>query len=151
MKRERENPWESLRFAGAVFLALILLRYLGGRTNPNLPGLPQTLLISLAAAFVIAYAFPWFLLLLPNSIVILSEKGVNNNIIGRGAAIRFWPWSQIAYCTLSSMGTGRKVFRILTLHSDDGNLLERFGIPNNPPDDEIRSLLKRYGKTLMQS
>ena len=151
MERERENPWESLRFAGGVFLLLIALRFLGGRGNPNLPGLPQTVLISLAAAFVIAYVFPWFLLLMPNSMVILSEKGVNNNIIGRGATIRFWPWTQIAYCALAEVVIRGREFRTLSLHAEDGSLLEQFGIPDNPQDHEIRSLLERHGKTLLQS
>src|SRR5690242_13359631 len=65
-------------------------------SGPHPPGWELTVAIAAGVAFFAAYGLPALMSLMPGSIVILSDKGVNNNVhTGRGWSIRFWPWEDI--------------------------------------------------------
>lgn len=146
----RAALWESCKFALVVFSLMVGIRALDGlgRANPNLIGWTGMLVLAASTALLVAFGLPAFLRLLPNSIVILSEKGINNNIIGLGASIRFWPWGEISSCGVSTVTLDGKQYRTLVAYGADGRELASFGLSDSLTLEEIQQLLKRYGKRL---
>jgi hypothetical protein len=149
-RETRERPWAATRYAAFVFFVLTGLRAIIGwtRPNPNLLGWPWSLAVAAAAAYFFAFLFPWLITLLPNSIVILSEKGVNNNVIGHGVTVRFWSWDKIEYATETQVELDGHVYRTLVLHDANGRVLETFGLRDKPALDEISQFLNEQGKSL---
>jgi hypothetical protein len=149
---ERRNPWDASKFAAGAFALILGLRVMAGlgRANPNLPGWLPTVGIALAVAVFAAFVLPWLISLVSISLVILSEKGINNNIIGRGATIYFWPWDRVACCSTSVTSVGGRSYRTFSLHDDQGDVLATFGLPETPTAEEIRDYLQRHGKELRE-
>lgn len=147
-QRERQIPWESIK--GAAFLFFVCIAARGsaemGRPNPNLVGWGTTLVLAATVALLVAFGLPRLLLLLPNSIVILSDKGINNNIIGHGASLRFWPWSEISSCEISTVTLAGRQYRTLTAHDTNGREIASFGLKARPTTEELKQLLTRYEK-----
>jgi uncharacterized RDD family membrane protein YckC len=106
--------------------------------------------LALASVFALTLAFglPRLLLLLPNSFVILSKEGINNNIVGVGATVRYWPWAEISSCRVSTTTLDGKKFLTLRLIDREGHDLASFGMRDRTLVDEIEGLLTRYGKRL---
>lgn len=146
-RQQRENPWKAVGFAGAAFLVVIALRALAA-PNPNQIGWPATVVLAATLALFLAFGFPRLILLFPNSIVILSRKGINNNVVGNGASIRFWSWDKISSCRVSTASHEGREFRTLTIYGPDGREAATFGLRDAPTIDAIRRLLERHGKSL---
>jgi hypothetical protein len=151
-QRERRNPWEAYRLAVIVFALILVLRGLAGigNANRNLPDWLPVLGISLAVALVVAFIFPLLLSWVSVSIVILSEKGINNNVVGHGATINFWPWDRVEYCTTSVDRLGDKSYPTISMHAENDEILATFGLQEKPTVDEIRAWLERNGKELRE-
>ncbi|MBS0266831.1 MAG: hypothetical protein JSS02_33195 [Planctomycetes bacterium] len=151
-RRSQEQPWERLKVAACIALGLLALYAYMVFTQPpqpNRPGWLVATVISAAGGFCSGYVFPWLILLMPNSIVILSPKGVNNNIIGYGARIRFWDWRGISGCRIGTDDIAGQSFRIIALLDGDGRELERFGLRADLDLQQVRSLLESHGKSLV--
>ena len=144
----RENPWESTKFAGVAFVVILALCYMMESGKANLPSWPKTVAIASLFAVFTAYVLPWLILRLPNSIVILSAKGVNNNVIGRGSRITFWPWSDIVFFSTSVETCDDRPVETITLHGQDGQSLANFGLSGKPTLDEVSQFLQGFGKPL---
>lgn len=147
----RVSLLESIKFAAIVFVVVIGIRGLveiRPNPNPNRPSWAASVLIAAAAAVFFAFGFPALLSFLPNSIVILSRKGVNNNIVGKGAKIHFWPWDEIASCAIATESFGQRGFRTLSLLGANGTELATFGMAEQPTNEEIAEFLRAHGKLL---
>ena len=129
----------SLKFAGFAFLMLAGLRLLAGfGADSHPPPWPQTIAVAVAVALFLVYGIPALMSLLPGSIVIVSEKGINNNVMsGRGWAIRFWPWDEIAYCSIAMDNAGGKSYKVLSLHADDDCILATVALSDRPSRPDI--------------
>jgi len=140
-EHEHRKPFEAYKFAAIVFGIMLILRGVAGigNANPNLPGWLPMLGLSLLVAIVVAFVLPLVLSWVSVSIVILSEKGVNNNIVGHGATIYFWPWDRVEYCTTAIDRVGNHSYPTLSLHSADDEVLATFGLREKPTVDELRA------------
>lgn len=144
----RESPKSSLRenlkFSVMAFAVLMGLRALSGlgKANPNLPSWGMTTLICLASAIFIGFVFPWLISLIAASIVHLSDKGINNNIVGHGATLYFWRWDQVAECELTQRIVGGQSFNVLNLIDADGMILASLGLAATPTPAEITAWLE---------
>lgn len=147
-ERQKQNPWDAPKTAAVSFAIILALRGFVGLTRPNanLLGWGPITLLALAVGFVVAYVLPFALGYLAVSLVILSEKGVNNNIVGHGATIYFWPWDQIGHCSFDQKTTGGRSFACLFLHDHQGEVIEALALPEKPPREEIQSWLHQCGK-----
>ncbi|HLJ55237.1 MAG TPA: hypothetical protein VKT77_09365 [Chthonomonadaceae bacterium] len=149
---ERSNPWRSAGFAGVAFLVMLALRAMaqhGPDAHP--PPWPQSVAVAAVLALVVAYALPALALLLPGSIVILSEKGVNNNVMaGRGWSIRFWAWDKIARAAIEPDTAGGRTYRTLALYDAGGGRLAALAIPDRLDAAEIDAFLSRYGNARLE-
>lgn len=85
------NPWKQVLLAIVVLVGIMGFRVYQELTQPNgAPSWPLATAIAVAGAFFFALFVPWLQALLPCSIVIFSEKGVNNNIVNaRGQMFGF--------------------------------------------------------------
>jgi len=149
---QRKNPWEALKVTGFVFAGMMgLYAYVRfvPPPNPNRPGWLVATGIAVLTGVFAGYMFPWLLLLFPNSIVILSSKGINNNIVGHGVKIRFWAWDRVAACQIRIDTHEGQPFRTITLLNDADQELATFGLREKPTVDEIRDVLATYGKSLI--
>ena len=147
--RQKQNPWESPKTAVicfAVIFALGAFAKLGKPDNPNMLTWPWLALLSAAVGIGIAYLLPLMLGYISVSLVILSEKGINNNIVGRGATIYFWSWDEVAYCSFGEKVTGGKSFPCLLLYADDGQVLVELALAVKPSAEEVRAWLEKRGK-----
>lgn len=149
-QNKRERFWGSLKFVAFIFIVMIGVRAMGesGSSHPRLPGWLPTLLIASGVAVLLAFVLPWLLLRLPSSIIILSEKGVNNNLIGPGVKIYFWTWAEITSCSVSAVTIGERSFRTFGLHGANGQVLATFGVGDKPTAEEIEQYLNFYGPPL---
>lgn len=147
-QRGREGLWEAIKVAVITFFALIAVQGFSVLTRPdaNRIGWPAMLTLALVVALLLAFGLPRFLLLFPNSIVILSKTGINNNIIGTGARIRFWLWEEISSCRISPLMLDGRNFLTLRLYGLDGQIMETFGLGDESMVVEIERLLRRHGK-----
>lgn len=152
-QNERADPLNSLKFAGVTFLLMLGFRYLVGTgPNPNPPPWPTSILVATAVAVFMAYGVPALMSLLPGSIVILSEKGINNNVMtGRGWSIRFWPWDEIAYCSTAVDTAGGKDYDVITVHDNTGHILATLALSGRPPLAAVEGYLYAHGKKLVHS
>lgn len=145
--RQKKNPWESPRTAALCFGVILALRGLAGmRPNPNQISWGLTVLLAAVVGLAVAYLLPFALGYLSVSVVILSEKGVNNNIVGHGATMYFWSWDEIARCTLGEAVRGGKSYPCLLLHDHEENLMACLALAEKPTPQEIRAWLQHYGK-----
>ena len=110
IEHEAQHPWRTVRNVAICVIALLAMRgfvevvHLRNGQFPNRPGWLLSIPLAAIMGVIIGFWLPRLLLWLPGSIVILSKKGVNNNVIlGEGAHINFWPWERIC---LASLGSG---------------------------------------------
>jgi len=149
-ENERKDPLSSLKFAGIVFLVMLGSRYMVGlRPDPDAhpPGWAITIGIAAGVALLAAYGLPALMSLMPGSIVILSDKGVNNNVhTGRGWSIRFWPWEQIDHLSAHTDNAGAKDYEVVTLHGIDGVALVTLALDGKVALKDIEEYALRRGK-----
>lgn len=150
---ERKDPTSSLKLAGFVFLLMLGLRLIvPSQPDAHPPGWPASLALAVGVALVVAYGMPALMSILPGSIVILSEKGVNNNVMtGRGVNIRFWPWDKIAYGSASAETVGGRTYELLSFYGHNEELLWTAAVAGRPPMWEIEQYLLQYGKRLVKN
>ena len=140
-----------MKFAAVAFLFIVGVRVWGEFENPNanLPDWGTTLVIAAVLALLLAFVLPRLLLLLPNSIVILSKKGVNNNIVvADGVRNRFWLWHEISFCSIAIETLGERRFETFSLYDLDGRVMATFGLPSKPKIEELAQMLRLYDKPL---
>ena len=149
-ENERHDPWASAKFAGVAFLVMLGLRLLarsGPDTHP--PGWPATIGVAAAVAVFLAYGLPAIMSLVPGSIVIVSDKGINNNVLaGRAWSIRFWPWDQISSCALHADDAGGRQYAVMSVYDNAGATLVTVALAASPSPSEIAQLFAVYGKEL---
>jgi hypothetical protein len=149
----RAHPWRTIGQIAAAGFGLLILRgvvELGHLQNgqfPNRPGWPASIALAAALGIVIGYLLPRFLMLLPGSIVILSEKGVNNNDLGKGLSIRFWSWERIDHARISSQTVRDREFTVMSLFDNNGNELATLALRDLPSVAEIRAYFREHGKS----
>jgi hypothetical protein len=149
-QQSNQTKWTPFKHAGFVLAVCLGARATGGMegANPNLPGWLPTIAVATAIALVLAFALPWLVARMGNSLVILSDKGVNNNIVGRSVSIRFWPWDEIAFCTIANVSLNGESYRTFRLHGAQGQVLATFGVGSGPSVDQIEEMLRIHGKRL---
>jgi hypothetical protein len=147
-ENERRNPQASAKFAGVAFAIVLGLRFIFGRqTDSHPPAWSASVAIAALIALFAAYGLPAVVSLLPASIVIFSEKGVNNNVMtGRGWNIRFWPWEQIAYCTVGVDSAGGRTYEVIYMHAVDNRLLATLAFTDRSVPVQINDFLHAHGK-----
>ena len=115
---------------------------------PNRPGWPFSIALAVVLGVIVGYWFPWFMSLLPGSIVILSKKGVNNNVIrGEAVAVKFLPWDKIDHARFWKQSVRGREFTVLSLHDSDGKELATFALGERPGVAEIEAYFQEQGKT----
>ena len=149
-ENERNDPLPSLKFAGAVFAIMLGLRLLVGlnpQPDAHPPGWLATAGIAALTAVFAAYGLPAFMSLFPGSIVIFSDKGINNNkIIGTGWRIRFWPWEQIASCATGTEFVGGRTYDVINVISTDNETLVTLAYTDHNAPGQINEFLRAQGK-----
>ena len=155
-ENERHDPLNSLKFAGTTFLLFLGFRLLvgtGSQGKQPPPWWPHTIAAAAAVAIFVAYVLPALMSVLPgSSIVLLSDKGVNNNkMAGRGWVIRFWSWDEIAYGVIATDTAGGKAYPVMSLHAVDGSVLVTLALPASPPAHEVWQYFAAHGKVLEQT
>jgi hypothetical protein len=152
-EEERAHPWRVIGYIAAACVGLLALRgivELGHLQNgqfPNRPGWPASIALAAVGGIVIGYLLPRFLLLLPGSIVILSEKGVNNNVIGKGVMVRFWSWERIDHALIGSQTIRDREFSVMSLYDSHGDELVTLALRDSPGVAEIQQYFREHGKT----
>lgn len=138
---------KSLKFAGISFLILLGVRLIAGmgNANPQIPDWISTIGIACITALFLAFAFPWLIGLFEVSNVFLSAKGINNNIVGHGATLYFWPWDEIAYCRFSEQVIRGIRYPTVSLFDHQDQLLTTFGIPTEAIRDSIQAFFEQNG------
>jgi hypothetical protein len=145
--RQKQKPWEAPKTAAICFGVILGLRGLAGmRPNPNMLSWGWIALLAAGVGLGIAYLLPFALGYLARSVVILSEKGVNNNIVGHGATIYFWSWDEIAYCTLGEPARGGRSYPCLLLHDHQRTLMACLALAEKPSPDDVRAWLQSNDK-----
>jgi len=151
-ENERKDPLISLKFAGIVFVVMLGLRYFVGlRPDPDAhpPGWGVTAAIAAGVAVFTAYGLPAMMSLMPGSIVILSDKGVNNNVhTGRGWSIRFWPWEEIDHLSAHMDTAGGKAYQVIALHGSDDAALVTLALGTKTTLQDVEEYALRRGKQL---
>ena len=100
--------------------------------------------MALGIALFVAYVLPRIVGLFANSIVILSEKGVNNNTVGHGVRVRFWPWSEIAFCYAWTESLNNDQYPVLSFCDGSGIVLTTLARSEKIPLSEIERVLHAY-------
>lgn len=134
---------ETLKTIGVVAGCLIGLRFLVG-LNPRPSGVPvswpNTILLAFVVALIAAVVAPWLIARIGMSRVILSEKGINHNVMrGIGWQINFYPWSSVSGVQMSEE-EGQPVLRI-GLKSGSTLLV---ALANQPSTSEVQAYIARH-------
>jgi len=140
------NPWKHVGIAVVIFAGVIGFRaYQDFVQNNRAPSWTLATAIAVAAALFFAYFLPWLQVLLPSSIVIFSEKGVNNNIVnGRGAGVRFFPWSNIGRVVATTVALEGETYPVIALYSPDDQHLITLGLKRSPTLDQLAEYLEQH-------
>lgn len=149
-ENERNSPLSSLKFAGTAFLAVLGFRLLAGLgPDSHAPPWPPSFAVAAGVALTAAYGLPALMSLMPGSIVILSDKGVNNNVhTGRGWSIRFWSWDEIESYSLTIDTAGGKSYDVFHLHDGRGEVLVTLALKNQGSMSEVQGYFAAHGKRL---
>ncbi len=143
-EQERQDPFRSLRFAGFALLVILGIRFTavtGPDSHP--PGWPQSIALAVGLALVFAYGLPAMIAHLPASIVILSDKGVNNNVLtGLMWRIRFWAWDKISHYSMHPVAVGGHNFDIIALHGANDEMLVTLALPVGSARQQIEDNLR---------
>ena len=145
---EALDPLRSVKFALLAFVCILGCRWLGGlHPAPDMhpPGWSLSTAMAFGIALFLAYVLPRFIGLFANSIVILSEKGVNNNTVAYGAHIRFWPWSEIAFCYVWTEALNNDRYPVLSFCDGRSIVLTTLARSEKVPISEIERVLRAYG------
>lgn len=147
-ERQQGDPWDAPKTAAIGFGVIFVLGAMAkiGNPNPNMLSWPWLVILALGVGVGITYLLPLMLGYISLSIVILSAKGINNNIVGHGATIYFWSWDEAAYCSIGETTTGGKTYPCLVLHDLNGGVLARLALAKKPSAEEVREWLERHGK-----
>src|SRR5258708_5677504 len=131
----------SIKLAGIVFVVMLGLRLLVGlRPDPEAhpPGWAVTTAVAAGVATFVAYGLTALMSLMPGSIVILSYKGVNNNVhTGRGWSIRFWSWEEIDHLSAHMDTAGGKTYEVVTLHGSENSVLVTLALGHKTSINEV--------------
>jgi hypothetical protein len=147
----RRNLLHSAGTAVTAFLVVIVIRYAAGlEVHSRVPSWPRSLAFAAGISLLVSFALPAILSLLPSSFVILSHKGINNNLLTRrrGWFIRFWPWDEIECCSVHPVTLGGSTYDILGIHATGGNILAELALPRTPSHGELEAYLAAHGKRL---
>lgn len=149
-EQERRNPWDAVKVASVTFLVLVSLRLSAGLgpDHRDTPGWLPALGLAVAVAGFVAYGLPVLLSFVSVSVVLLTEKGVNNNIIGHGVTFHFWAWADIEGCEVCVESAGGHTSQTFSLLGDGGRILATFGLDENLNAAEIDAWLRTIGKRL---
>ena len=141
-------PMRSVKFALFTFFVFLGFRWLGGlHPAPGMhpPGWAVSTGAAVGVAVFAAYVLPRLVGLFAKSIVILSEKGVNNNTIAHGVTIRFWPWSAIAFCYVWTEALYNDHYPVLSFCDDCGIVLTTVARSEKVSLSEIERTLHACG------
>ena len=141
-------PLRSVKFALFTFFFILGCRWLGGlHPAPDMhpPGWSISTAMAFGIALFVAYILPRIIGLFANSIVILSEKGVNNNTVGLGMRVRFWPWNEIAFCYVWTEALDGDQYSVLSLCDGSSIVLTTLARSEKIPLSEIERVLHAYG------
>jgi hypothetical protein len=150
-QREAANrPWQPHLRAAGVFVAFLALRGFVQLTRPQANSISWPLSIGLAVVLAVfaAYLLPWVIARLPNSTVIISEKGINRNTIGTSAKIRFWSWQRIGRGVIATESVAGNTYRVLRISGVDGNEIGVFGLREQPTTDAVRNAFAENAKPI---
>ena len=90
---------------------------------------------------------PWFTSLFPSE-VIVSPKGVNRNgFRGVFISIQFWPWDEIARCSVGTLELNGRSFNVLLLANAQGEQ-SAIGFGASAPVEELDAFLQSQNKRL---
>lgn len=93
---------------------------------------------------VFAFFAPWLKAVLPCSVVIISDKGVNNNtVFGRLVRIEFFPWSHISRVIVATVVFEDRAYPVIALYSHDGQHLVTLGLKKSPTLDQLAEYLEQ--------
>ena len=148
---EKANPLESIKLTLFSSIVLLGLRWLVGfrpAEGARLPEWPAVFGASIGLGIFVAYGMPRLEGLFANSIVILSEKGVNNNSVWGGATIRFWAWEKIAFCYHWREELNGEAYPVLSFCDSDSIVLSTLCMSRSVPIEEVAALLELYGVPL---
>ena len=150
---EKLDPWWSISFALFTFLTLIGFRFLAG-LRPERGAHPPEWSLSIAMAFLlalfIAYVLPRLVGLMANSLVILSEKGVNHNSVWGGVTIRFWQWSRVAFCYIWTERINHDTYPVLSFCDEQGVVLTTVCCGEMVSLSDIEAFLNAYQIPIQQ-
>ena len=145
-KRSKRPPLkDQLLLAVGVFAFGAGVRYLSSLqpAQRNQPvHWPSFLGLCLIISLFIAFGWPWIAGALSASHIVVSDKGINNNLqVGTSVRVKHWPWSEIG-----SVGTeldqGR---RIMVIKGTRGQILERLAIKDSISDIDLRKQIELHG------
>jgi hypothetical protein len=139
-------PWQvGLIVAFAVAALVLIARAV--IPAPNAPGWPLMILIAVGSGLAIGLFMPWFTSLFPSE-VIVSPKGVNRNgFRGMFLRIQFWPWEQIARCSVGKLDLNGQSFEVLFLEDAQGGR-SAIGFGAKVPVEELDAFLQNQNKRL---
>ena len=144
---EKLDPWKSVRFAVFAFLTILGMRYWAGfspEPGKHPPEWPLSIAMAFSVALFVAYILPRLVGLLANSIVILSEKGVNNNTVWGGVTIRFWQWNSVAFCYIWTESINNRNYPVLSFCDSQGIVLTTLCCSDKVSLPEIEQFLHTY-------
>ena len=148
-ENERARPLDSAKFAAGVFAIMLGLRFIAGlRQDPAAHPVAWNTMVWLAAgvALFVAYGLPAIVSMVAPSIVIVSDKGVNNNrFFGRGWRIQFWEWDRIGLLVIGSEAFGDRTFRVVTLYDCDGAFLARVALADGVTPGDLERFAAKHG------
>lgn len=149
-ENERHDPLSSLKFAGTAFLIVLGLRFLAGfGPDAHPPPWPPSVGVAAGIALFAAYGLPAIMSLIPGSIVILSDKGINNNVLtGRVWSIRCWSWDEIAACASYTDTVGGRAYPVVAVLDHDGETLVTVALAPRVSLPEVEAYLVAHGRTL---
>ncbi len=98
--------------------------------------------LAFVGAMALAFVWPFVARLASASHVVISEKGINNNIqAGSGVHVRHWPWSELGPLN-SGTDEGRQV---LIVSDPQGREINRFALSDKVSLAEVRRTVEQSG------
>ena len=128
-----------------VFVSLAGIRYLSS-LMPDQQGKPfswgSTFLIAFIGALVIAFGYPELSRFLSASHVIISKKGVNNNLqLGGSVRVHFYDWNEIS-AVVAGQDQGQSVIRLLDA---DDQVLTTLALSDKVTLNQVQSAVQSSG------
>jgi len=143
----RGDRLKTLGYAGFCFVMLLALRGLAGihpAPDAHPPGWGITLLVAVVGAFMIAFVVPAIMNYAATAVVILSEKGINHNVVwGRGLRVGFWAWDTLGECKIGHDTAEGRTYRVLHIIDQNGDEVKTIAIPDSISDVRVQEALAR--------